>query len=79
MNRPTEKTLRLAEAGYECAMRDLLRWWMWNDRNGTWYAGLAYMDGASEFDNPEGFDPMPICREIAEETRQNLKGNGVWE
>ena len=75
--KPTEETLRLAAAGYECAMRRLLRWWMWNDPNGTWYAGLAYLDGASEHENPEGFDPMPICEEIVNETRVNLENNGV--
>jgi hypothetical protein len=77
MRNPTEDELRQVEAGDESAMRSLLKWWMWNDRNGTWYAGLAYMDGESEYDNPEGFDPMPICREIAAETRVNIKNNSA--
>lgn len=74
---PTEEQLKKAEAGDEEAMRYLLNWWVWNDPNGTWYAALAYLDGKSEDENPEGWDPMVVCREVAEETRQNLKDNGV--
>ena len=45
----------------DLALRNALEWWAWNDPNGLWQEALDHLDGVSEYDNPEGWNPL-TCR-----------------
>lgn len=67
-----DSTIQAAREGDERAMRTLIQWWAWNDPNGLWHEALATIDGASEYDNPEGWNPMEVCAEVADMTTEYL-------
>jgi hypothetical protein len=63
------------EAARTCdsAMRTALEWWKWNDRNGLWEEALLFLDGATEEENPEGWDPHASRDELVDGWLESLE------
>lgn len=81
MKTPTLEELEKART-CESTYHDLIVWWAWNDPNGTWDSGLAFMqseesDHAKYFADDEAWDPRGCVDEIVDRTIEYL-GENCW-